>query len=245
MATRGSLVATFLVARIGALLFAATASHIPTETRQENPPSPIRETRAVVLPECKPRELRKPGDPIRVNTVKAAPKLVDVRASYQGVATGVVVVEFEVAPDGTVRAARVLRSVPPCDEAALRAIQEWRFGQTCLDGVPVPTMRVGAVPCGDTEEGSSVSIPPRIVTVAPIYPEAAVAARMQGRVVLSVAVAIDGSVAQVEVVKSVPSLDQAAIDAVRQWRYRPTYRDGVPQSIVVRETLVFELDGSR
>ena len=61
MATRGSLVATFLVARIGALLFAATASHIPTETRQENPPSPIRETRAVVLPECKPRELRKPG----------------------------------------------------------------------------------------------------------------------------------------------------------------------------------------
>jgi protein TonB len=49
----------------------------------------------------------------------------------------------------------------------------------------------------------------------------------------------EGKVADARVVKSVPLLDQAAIDAVRQWEYQPSLLNGVPTAVVMTVTVKF------
>jgi len=64
--------------------------------------------------------------------------------------------------------------------------------------------------------------------VKPIYPPAAVEARIQGSVVLQALVAKDGAVRDVRLISGPPILAPAAIDAVKQWQYRPSYINGQP-----------------
>ena len=49
----------------------------------------------------------------------------------------------------------------------------------------------------------------------------------------------EGKVADARVVKSVPLLDQAALDAVRQWEYQPSLLNGVPTPVVMTVTVKF------
>jgi protein TonB len=49
----------------------------------------------------------------------------------------------------------------------------------------------------------------------------------------------EGKVADARVVKSVPLLDQAALDAVRQWEYQPSLLNGVPTAVVTTVTIKF------
>ena len=82
-----------------------------------------------------------PAGPLR-SGVRAPTKILDVRPSYPEPARaakveGVVIIEAVIAPDGTVRDARVLRSRPLLDAAALDAVRQWRYTPTLLNGVPV------------------------------------------------------------------------------------------------------------
>ena len=61
--------------------------------------------------------------------------------------------------------------------------------------------------------------PKKITHVDPIYPELARQARVQGIVMVQITLGSDGRVSQARVIRSVPMLDQAALDAVRQWQY--------------------------
>jgi protein TonB len=56
-----------------------------------------------------------------------------------------------------------------------------------------------------------------------------------------VTVAEDGTVAGACVLRSVPLLDNAAIDAVRQWRYQPTLLNGAPVPVIMTATVNFVL----
>jgi protein TonB len=56
-----------------------------------------------------------------------------------------VIIEVEVLADGGVRNAKVVRSMPPFDEAALYAARQWRFEPALLDGVPVPVLLTATV----------------------------------------------------------------------------------------------------
>jgi protein TonB len=86
-----------------------------------------------------------------------------------------------------------------------------------------------------------VEAPRLLVQVAPEYPESAVPLHVQGVVGLEAYVATDGSVERVEVVRALhPLLDQAAADAVRQWRYSPLVLDGVPRRFAVTLRVRFE-----
>jgi periplasmic protein TonB len=89
--------------------------------------------------------------------------------------------------------------------------------------------------------GSVVAPPRKIVDVAPAYPRLAAQAGVSGVVVLEAVIAEDGSVRDLKVLRSVPLLDQAALDAVRQWRYSPTTLGGVPVSVVMTVTVNFAL----
>jgi protein TonB len=62
---------------------------------------------------------------------------------------------------------------------------------------------------------------------------------VQGDVVIEATIDEEGKVADARVVKSVPLLDQAALDAVRQWQYRPSLLNGVPTPVVMTVTVKF------
>ena len=65
-------------------------------------------------------------------------------------------------------------------------------------------------------------------SVKPVYPLQAMQAHVEGTVVLSAVIGKDGSVENVKVVSGHPMLTQAAVDAVKRWRYKPYYLNGEP-----------------
>ncbi len=80
--------------------------------------------------------------------------------------------------------------------------------------------------------------------VAPQYPPEAGRARIEGTVVLMAVISKDGSVLDVRVESGLPILAQAAIDAVKQWRYKPYVIDGEPVEVDSRITINFTLSAS-
>lgn len=93
--------------------------------------------------------------------------------------------------------------------------------------------------------GRGVQPPKQTKKVNPAYPLAAQLERVQGMVVLEAIIDVDGKVRDVRVLRSAPFLDQAAVDAVRQWEYEPAQRDGKPTPVVMTMTTTFRIDGGR
>lgn len=87
----------------------------------------------------------------------------------------------------------------------------------------------------------AVRMPRLLKRVDPVYPEIARQARIQDTVILEATTDIYGRVVEVRVLRSVPLLDQAAVDAVRQWLYEPMVVNGRPRGVVFTVTLRFEL----
>ncbi len=77
--------------------------------------------------------------------------------------------------------------------------------------------------------------------VEPKYPEIARIAHVSGTVVLSAVIATDGSIQSLHVVSGSALLVGAALDAVRQWRYKPTLLDGKPVEVQTLITVNFVL----
>lgn len=89
--------------------------------------------------------------------------------------------------------------------------------------------------------GGDVRPPRKIHDAPPTYPPAARAAGIEGVVILDATIDPTGAVDDIEVLQSVPELDQAAIDAVEQWRWEPTLVDGEPVAILMTVTINFML----
>jgi TonB family protein len=83
-----------------------------------------------------------------------------------------------------------------------------------------------------------------ITQTAPIYPPLARQARIQGDVILHAIIDRAGKVAKLEVVSGHPLLAQAAMDAVRQWRYKPTLLNGDPVEVDTTITVTFAMGDS-
>ena len=94
--------------------------------------------------------------------------------------------------------------------------------------------------------GGAIREPRKVKDVAPAYPDFARHARIQGVVILECVLSPQGRVEDVKVLRGVPTLDEAAVEAVRQWVYSPTLVNGVPTSVVMTVTVNFMLrDSSR
>ena len=87
--------------------------------------------------------------------------------------------------------------------------------------------------------GGKIKAPTKIKDVKPVYPAIAQSARVAGVVIIEATIGPDGKVIDAKVLRSVPLLDQAALDAVRQWEYTPTLLNGVPVPVVVTVTINF------
>ena len=89
--------------------------------------------------------------------------------------------------------------------------------------------------------GDGIRPPQKVHDVAPVYPAIAIAAHMQGVVIVQATIGVDGQVIDATVLRSIPLLDQAALEAVRQWRYTATRLNGVPVAVVMTVTVNFTL----
>jgi protein TonB len=101
---------------------------------------------------------------------------------------------------------------------------------------------------GDTDPGGSLpqaltgdmERPVLLSKVEPAYPNAARIARMAGRVTVEAVVGLDGRVESAAVISSTSSLfDDAALDAVRHWRYRPALMNGRPVRVYFKVAVEF------
>lgn len=106
---------------------------------------------------------------------------------------------------------------------------------------PPPTPRV-VTPPPPIRVGSVLRAPQKVHHVAPSYPPIAQQAKISGVVILEALIAEDGSVRDVKVLRSVPLLDTAATEAVRQWRFTPTLLNGVPVQVIMSVTVTFTLN---
>jgi protein TonB len=79
--------------------------------------------------------------------------------------------------------------------------------------------------------------------VTPNYPPLARSARIQGSVVLQALISKDGTIQNLRAVSGHPMLTPAAIEAVKQWRYKPYYLNGEPVEVETQITVNFTLAG--
>ena len=104
---------------------------------------------------------------------------------------------------------------------------------------PPPPPRPSPQPPVHLHKG--IEAPKKIADVTPAYPSIAQAAHVKGMVILEAVIDVHGNVTSVQVLRSVPLLDQAAVDAVRQWRYTPARLNGQPVPVVVTITINFSM----
>ncbi len=77
--------------------------------------------------------------------------------------------------------------------------------------------------------------------VEPIYPESAKKNGISGEAALQVIVDIDGRIEKVRILKSIPELDDAAVEALKQWIYEPYLVDGKPVKVAFKVQIIFKL----
>jgi protein TonB len=110
--------------------------------------------------------------------------------------------------------------------------------------VPVLAKSSVATPVKRIRVAARIAEANLIHDVTPQYPPEAGRARLEGTVLLMAVIGKDGSVKDVRVESGSPILAQAAIDAVRQWRYKPYLIDGEPVEVDSRITINFTLSGA-
>jgi protein TonB len=113
---------------------------------------------------------------------------------------------------------------------------------TTIDTIaPPPPPPPPPAPTQPVRVGFGVRQPTRIRDAAPVYPAIAREARIEGVVIIEALIDVDGRVQQARVLRSTALLDQAALDAVRQWQYTPTLLNGQPMPVLMTVTVMFKL----
>ena len=108
--------------------------------------------------------------------------------------------------------------------------------------VGLPTGGPPVLDQGPMRVGGDIQQPERIVYVQPEYPELARRARVAGPVLIQAIIDKQGNVIEAEVLRGLRlGLDEAALAAVLQWKYTPTYYSGRPVDVILTVTVIFEL----
>lgn len=123
------------------------------------------------------------------------------------------------------------RTVPTDDIGTLMG-----SGLTTAEPAPLPP-----APKQPVRLHSGIRAPRKVVDVPPVYPELARRIRQEGIVILEATIDERGLVQNTSVLRSVPYLDQAAVDAVRQWRFEPARLNDQPLPVIMTITVRFTL----
>ncbi len=161
---------------------------------------------------------------------------------------GTVTVTTVVGTDGGASDVRVTKPVNKLlDDEAVNAVRQWRFRPGTKDGKAVPveiSIEIGFALEGPTYKAGAdgVTMPVPIRQVRPEYSQAELSAGIQGVVKLEGVVMPDGSVGKTSVLESLdPALDEQALQALKQWRFKPGTKDGQPVPVLVAFEMTFTL----
>ncbi|MGH9503717.1 MAG: energy transducer TonB [Terriglobales bacterium] len=134
--------------------------------------------------------------------------------------------------------------VDPNAIGADRGVGDLRGRGTVLDSILGANQILVSPPPGVHHPPMSHMMEGNLVyRVQPDYPALARQVRVQGRVVLRAMISREGSIENLQVLSGHPMLVQAAVDAVRQWRYRPYVLNGEPVEVETEVTVKFVLSG--
>jgi TonB family protein len=168
---------------------------------------------------------------------------------------GSVELRVVIGTDGKVEDLSATSGDPVLAAAAVDAVRQWTFEPKRVDGQAVEAevkicvdfhlLTAGSADsngmgCRTTKGVTSARV---ISQVPPIYPAKARKKHIEGQVLLQARIGVDGIVQDLSVISGNPELTQAAIDAVRQWRYSPTLKDGTPVEVTTKITVKFTLGG--
>jgi len=110
---------------------------------------------------------------------------------------------------------------------------------------PIGVMPGAALPAAPPQRPiplhAGIQAPRKILDVKPVYPALALSVRQEGVVILETIIDARGVVESVHVLRGYPMLDQAAVEAVRQWRFTPALLNGQPVPVVMTVTINFSL----
>lgn len=125
-------------------------------------------------------------------------------------------------------------------DAIIGAIPD-RAAPPILRPVAPPTFERPLAPATPLRVSTSVQAALLIFGPRPVYPPLAKAARVQGTVRLQAVIGIDGNIRNLRLTSGPPLLVKAALDAVQQWRYRPTVLNGTPVEVATEVDVNFTL----
>jgi TonB family protein len=192
------------------------------------------------------------------------------RAAVERKIEGQAVIRVIAFPTGALERAEIVSGDDFLTQPALEAAKQWKFKPFLKGGKPVMARAkiLFDFALGDEKSGADASsggavkarvvesgalLPERIRVssavaqglllrkVAPVYPDEARRARVQGTVILQVIISKEGTIENLQVISADSMLVDAATDAVRQWRYRPYVLNGAPVEVVTTVEIRFTL----
>jgi TonB family protein len=183
---------------------------------------------------------------------------------------GTVTLRIVINKSGDVGNIQLFSGHPMLAPAAIEAVKHWKYQPYLVEGLPVefetqvqinfklgkdpaPEGMAGDAP-GGLPPGSIGSVAPQRVRVssgvesgllvskvAPHYPPDAREQHIQGTVLLKATIDKEGSVSNLELISGHPTLAEAAIEAVKQWKYRPYLLNGNPVEVETQIQVNFTL----
>lgn len=203
-------------------------------------------TAAAYPPVSQDKPVKATGDVKPPKIVKMVEPVYPEDARKQGI-EGTVVLEATADIEGKVQAVKVLKGVDVLNQAAMDAVKQWTYEPMMIGGKPKPVVFTVTVrfslkdkgPKAGAEEGTEPKV---LKKVAPVYPEEARKQGLDGEVIVEATIDEVGKVKEVKVLRGVDGLNQAALDAVKQWTYEPVVVDGKPKAVKFTVTIRFKLD---
>jgi len=239
------------------LLVMITAFPLPSCVKESDAPPPPEPPKVVEAPT--PPEAPGEGDSVKppalIEEAMVLPEYPE--AERKARIEGTVLLQAQVLKDGSVGEITVVEGIeghPALEESAKDALSQWRFTPATEDGKPVDmTIQIPLAfrvdndkkAGSDAEAGETM---PQLITesiIRPEYPEEARDAGVTGKLLLEAEVNPDGTPGKITIKEGIagyPGFDQMAIEAVKQWKFKPGTKDGKPVTSTVMIPLEFDLD---
>ncbi len=202
-----------------------------------------------------PAESAGPEGPAQVSSeVMAGNLLSQVAPVYPPIAkaaniSGSVVLRAIISKTGNVTALKIISGPQMLSGSAMDAVRQWTYKPYSLNGEPTEVettitvnFNLGAASQpgnGPARVSSGVAAENILTKVTPAYPADAKEAHVSGSVVLHALIGKDGKIEDLKVISGPPSLTVSAIDAVKQWTYKPYLLNGNPAEVETTITVNF------